>query len=272
MSIIEELNNRVSTLRGFIGECFVQMPDVKGKSYNADLMQAAIGLENLGYQVNYSSETSGLNVKPETPCVGNLPFVHRCIVKVNPEFKPRQTYPDEIIDCDDFWKRKIWKFQVKDVMSQIPCFMKPCVTKLHGYAGKTVQDQSDLIDTSIKYMAPDDLMWASEIVEMGNEWRVFIVNGIPADARLYFQRTDDAWAYPPNHKFVDDIVKALKKHNWLNYCLDISVPKNHKQEAMLVEVTDGYAFGAYGCNELVQAAILLGRWYSMVKGGKSNDA
>ena len=107
-------------------------------------------------------------------------------------------------------------------------------------------------------MGDDFAIWCSEPVEFVEEWRSFIRCGEFVNTACYKPSLHEEG---PDFDMLHAAISAYKDAP-AAYSLDCGITAGG--ETLLIEVNDGYALGAYGCNCISYALFLSARWAELV--------
>ena len=134
-----------------------------------------------------------------------------------------------------------------------PFFLKPRRPK--EFAAAVVDDRPEWGYMLCRHRE-DTPVWVSPVVEFQTEWRVYVLRG---DVVGWAPYKGDPLIVPTVYA-VRDTVRAFAPAP-AAYVLDVGVARGW---TTLVEVNEGYAFGAYGLREWHHAEMLAARWAEIV--------
>jgi hypothetical protein len=101
----------------------------------------------------------------------------------------------------------------------------------------------------------DTPVWCSEVVSFVSEYRACVLHR----KLVGLQRYKGHFFKVPDQTIVESAVKAMGRRAPHAYCLDFGVTDDGK--TLLVEATEGFAFGHYGLNCVTYARMLAARWH-----------
>lgn len=269
------VHDRAERLTDYIGKCYVEKPDINGKTYQADLIHLVNGLENIGWKVEFM-EDYYKHLDAHIPVFGDIPFVDMYIKKLIPEFEPLSTYP-EFAQKEWVFHRKLQKVDGSQVCKmQFPFFIKSVHPKKYGYAGTIVRNKIDLeSETPILRANPLDMYWVSEVMYIDStEWRVLVCEGQIAGIAPYLYNSYKCMYSPPNYDYINLVTKLAKNKGVTDFSFDVAlcsfkedstwVSKDDKVWTV-IEFNDGYAFGNYGFDDMLYAQVHINWWFNTMK-------
>lgn len=136
-----------------------------------------------------------------------------------------------------------------------PFFMKPLdIYKI--FNGKVLTSEFDL--NTIPNLLSDDIkVLISDVVEFKSEYRCFILNGELVGCKNY---TGD-FTVLPDFELIRRSISQYK-NSPSAYTLDFGITEDNNTE--LIEINDGYGFGAYGLNPIIFCKMIARRWSDIV--------
>jgi hypothetical protein len=161
-------------------------------------------------------------------------------------------YPEKV---KSFLGREVWKSTLGEVRTFVePTFVKPLVQKeFNGFVW--LADHTST--RRIVQHGDDTPVWCSEVVSFVTEYRACILHR----KLVGLQRYKGHFFKVPDQTIVESAVKAMGRHAPHAYCLDFGVTDDGK--TLLVEATEGFAFGHYGLNCVTYARMLAARWHEL---------
>jgi len=170
--------------------------------------------------------------------------------------KPRiQCWPDELAEQ---LGRRVWRTTLGEVRGlETPVFLKPALDDkaFHGH----VRNAGGADASLTAYFGDGFEVLCSEVIDLVSEWRCFIVDGRPIDARQY----KGSFRTPqPDYSVLDECLSRFSTAP-RGYALDLGVTAGGA--TLLVEVNDGYSLGSYGLGPAAYANLLSARWSELVR-------
>jgi hypothetical protein len=186
---------------------------------------------------------------PEVGIVGYIGDVWRAMRKLGRPKPEPLDYPEPL---QYLLGRYIERAVLGDVRNKVSpgIFVKPVNHKM--FTGFVMTGSFDDAIRLAPY-PPDTEVWLSQALTFVSEYRVFVLDGVILDARLY----KGDWSVAPDRKVVEGAIEAWDKQP-VAWTLDVGVTP--EGQTLLVEVNDGYSFGAYGLLSTLYAQMLEARW------------
>jgi hypothetical protein len=154
---------------------------------------------------------------------------------------------------------KIEEFLENDMC---PVFIKPVELKV--FAGGVIQSDKNKALVLKDVPAGTDVV-VSEVMDIVNEYRVFVLNGEVIGVKQYNQVNSfrDWFTFPSPHYVMNCLsTMNLSGQAPAAYSLDIAVLKDGRSE--LIEVQDGWSIGSYGLDGTDYKRFLMARWAEIV--------
>ena len=193
---------------------------------------------------------------PEIGISGYIGDVHAALKSINKKIPQNVDYPE---DLQDFLGRDIFITTLKYIKSKTSSqFIKPLEHKLFTgfvYSGDEISRRRIIT-------CPDDTkVYACQPINILSEYRCFILDNEILDCRLY----KGDWSLAPHKEKIEMAVKIMKLKGEAPraYCLDWGI--TDKQDTILIEMNEGYAFGHYGLRPDLYVRMLSARWSEMTK-------
>lgn len=191
-------------------------------------------------------------------CVGAVPFVSAALRAAGAGLPPHQPYP-AVLSCH-LYRQVGYAERLATLLSnrREPLFVKPAA-QWKKWTGRVINGSTD--------RGRNDPVYWSEPVEWLSEWRAYIVDG----AVLDIQRVPNTPVLgpEPDRRVVlaaaSDYAAAPDAAQGL--VIDFGVLATG--ETALVEVNDGFSFGAYGAvTSETMWSVWTARWPQLVTGGR----
>lgn len=232
-----------------------------GLALNSDIQKAIEGLSGKEYElrmISYKDIVLGKyeNIK-QNPFVCSFNTMRKLFL--DNEIKIESIdYPDEI---KRWINRRVFLSTVGEVVSLYDelknSFIKPYITKqFHVFW---------LNDNNLpwfKSLGKDTKVWVSPLINIESEWRVFIHKGEVIGSSCY----SGNFKIMPEYDYINAIVAAYKSSP-IAYTLDIGVLYNKTND--IIEVNDFWGIGSYGLNPERYAAMLIDRYFEIIKQGEN---
>jgi len=189
---------------------------------------------------------------PEVGISSYIGDVHRALRKLNvPEPKSNIDYPDSL---KDYFGRKIFIKTMQEIREHPDqhWFIKP--KDDHKLFPGKIWDGSKTTRLLLGHVGNDVKVWCSPIINILSEYRVFVCDNEILDCHRY----KGDWSVAPNQIYVKNMIELLKPTAHRAYCLDVGI--NLNGSTILIEVNDGYAFGAYGLRPELYMKMISTRW------------
>lgn len=193
---------------------------------------------------------SDLDVGPDAGVAGYIGDVRAALRKLGVQEPDPMDYPEEI---RSFLGRDVSKTTLVAAMSQEGVFIKPVAQKLFSGFVLTGQFGDNL---KVVGLDPQTEVWSSPALEFVSEYRCFVLEREILGVRWY----KGDWGVALDRRVVEAAVQAYVTAP-IAYTIDFGVTKEGR--TLLVEVNDGFAFGAYGLPSELYAAMLSARWEEM---------
>lgn len=188
--------------------------------------------------------------------VGGLPSVKAALRFLGHELPPPTDYPDSLAP---FLQRRVWRSTLAAAQAAVersgqPIFVKPIGTHKR-FTGVVIDPGGSWSLASVSGRVP---IWCSEVVTFESEHRAFVSNSQVVGTRCYWGDSD----LVPDSGTIRSMVTAFGADAPHAYALDVGlVPAG---DTVLVEVTDGFALGAYGLEPLLYLEVLANRWRQLL--------
>lgn len=189
---------------------------------------------------------------PEVGISSYIGDVHRALRKLNiPEPKSNIDYP---ICLTDYFGREIWVKTMEEIREHPNehWFIKP--KDDHKLFPGKIWDGSKTTRLLLGHVGNDIKLWCSKVIDIKSEYRVFVCDNEILDCHKY----KGDWSLAPNQKIVENMVQEMKPIAHRAYCLDVGIDSS--EQTILIEVNDGYAFGAYGLRPELYMKMISTRW------------
>lgn len=224
---------------------------------NENCYAAQYGFNRMGYNVKSFEKTDidYIDFIKADAVFGGINTLNLILEKSGVEIPKVPLITENIREA---YRRKIYVSTLGDVRAnkiKYPFFMKPLdVYKL--FTGKVFTSEFDL--NTIPHLFSDDIaVLISEVVKFDSEYRCFVLNNEFVGCKHY---TGDFTIFP---KF-DEIKCAIREYenSPSAYTLDFGVTNYNETE--LIEINDGYGFGAYGLNPIIFCKMIQRRWSDII--------
>lgn len=238
-----------------------------GQFVNANTFNAWRGFEQRGFEIRFFSwsdlDAGRVEVRPETPVVGGVGTVRLALSRLGID-PPPLDYPEEL---RDFLGRRVWRTTWKEIRgrfanSETPeaVFVKPAEGD-KTFAGYVLRAFRDLIPTA---RWPDSMpLWASEVVELISEWRVFVHHGQAIGIGHY---RGDALRFPDAER-VRKAIDAFSPARPVACAMDFGLTDDGR--TILIECNDAFSLGCYGLGPLAYSGMLRDRWEELTASNRA---
>ena len=226
-----------------------------GEFENDLTFSAFIGFKSMDFTIKFFENIDEIDYQKRDLVIGNL-FVMKPIMDKLAISRPDFYIPNEL---KSYAGRKIWPSTVGDVRKSIredhllKIFIKPQYIKQFP---AQVADYLPL--TSYPYQVIEDYWncWASEVIDIMSEYRVFINRGEIVGVKHYL----GDWKILPDFQIIENAIRDYRSKP-IGFCLDFGVTNTGK--TILIEMNDGYAIGPYGLDPFLYARLLRDRWIEL---------
>jgi len=189
-------------------------------------------------RVEYSDLESHIDLLKDSTTlpVGSVEFLVKAFILAGKTIPNPLSYPScflpYMVQSPELFRRE--DIQRNDV------FIKPFFTKLFtGFCLNNVNDDNQHDYETYLSLGPSEPIWVSPVLEIDQEWRVYIQN----NKIVGYARYDDA-----DSEDIDplEFSKVLLTHSDIShpYCLDVGRLKDGRWT--LIEANDAWAIGLYG--------------------------
>lgn len=245
-----------------IHKAYVQKSSKTQEFINANVYSAWLGFEAIGVPTESFTwaqmEAGDLELTRDTIVVGGIPPVHMALDRLGIPKPDLSDYPHSL---QPYLCRSVRLSTLREAHhSESPIFVKPA-GGLKAFDGHTLQCFKDSLRTArMVQTTPDMPVWISEVVTFCTEWRYFIRQGQIQGLSHY---RGSEWVHP-NPQVVQRAIKDFEASDEapVAYVIDFGVLEDGR--TALIEVNDGYSFGAYGLNSVRHIRMLEDRWCQLV--------
>lgn len=205
-----------------------------------------------------------LAVTPHDVAIGSIPFVHQRLRSSGAKPPLPNDYPESV---REFLHREVTRTTLREARVDIDeygkgLFVKPA-TKLKRFTGFVA---NFAYDHRFNGAGGRTEVWVSNPVNFVSEWRVYSVGGdVLAVGSAPSNPSDPSM---PNRDVIDEIAQRLYEMpaGFAGLCFDVGVLDTG--QTALVEVNEGYGFGAYeGCTPEALWAVNVARQRQIVAYG-----
>ena len=174
-------------------------------------------------------------------------------------------YPDAL---KPFLGRKIWKDTINSISRSeekwsAGYFVKPIRNKV--FTGKIISSISDLVGCG--NYSEDYEVLVSEHLDIGAEWRCFIIYDEIVDVRPYgllLDRNRKSYKYHYDFKVLDSMLEAFVKWDERSVACSMDICVTKDGQTLLVEINDAYSLGCYGLASIFYAKLISARWSELL--------
>lgn len=228
-----------------------------GEWLNENCYVAQYGFNRMGYNIKSFEKDDAKNIKLDNTDVvfGGINTTH-AILEQNGIEIPKVP---NILDLNIKFRRKVFKSTLKDVRDnkiEYPFFVKPFDTyKL--FTGFVCQREFNI--NRISHVSDDVEVFVSSVVEFISEYRCFVLNNELVGCKNY---TGDFTLSPAfeDFNYIKRIISQYK-NSPSAYTLDIGILEDGGDYGIdVIEINDGYGFGAYGLNPIIYCKMIASRW------------
>lgn len=208
-------------------------------------------------------ERGRVEVRADYLVAGTVPIVHHALRRLGCKLPEHTPYPDIL---QPWFRRSIKKVAslrvVKDRLRNggSSVFVKPAAG-WKRFTGFVPQFEHDYRFNGASQNSP---VWISEPVNFISEWRAYVVHGMVKNLE-FCDHGGDATRLP-DVTSIDDAVRVLVSTNQApaGFVIDFGVLSSG--ETALIEMNDGFSFGAYGnLPAEVYWDLTWARWQELVK-------
>lgn len=187
--------------------------------------------------------------------IGSVEFVQYYMEGNNYTLPKPRNVPDQLIG---YAGRKIINGTRKDVLHNLPCFIKSTTKIKSEYNGAVEPGYNSLI-------LPQDDYQISELVNIDSEWRAFVFKNKLVGLQNYL---GDFTLFPDVGK-INEMIQAYTKGP-VAYTLDVYI---NADSTYVMEVHDFYSVGFYGFSDFRIIPAMFAHWYYQYVRGikKKND-
>jgi len=200
-------------------------------------------------------ERTRVKVLPGYVAVGSVSFVHHALRQLGRPLPEPAPYPPVLAPLLYRRVRKLKSLREARhlLLGGTPLFIKPAASwkRFTGFVPASVDDPRF---NGASDMAP---VWVSEVVRFVSEWRAYVADDTLLDVR-FAEHGGDRSALP-DRAVIENAVQTLAGVAPAGYVIDFGVLDSG--QTALVEVNDGFAFGAYdGVSAEVYWKVTVRRW------------
>ena len=214
-------------------------------------------------------ERNKIDLDNECLVAGTVPFVLQAMRRLGIDVPKHNPYPDVLTE---FLRRKVWRQdRLRDVLAERDkggsrVFVKPA-DGWKRFTGFVVEFSSDYRFNGASKNSP---VWVSEPIEFVSEWRGYVANGQLLDVRFADHGGDKSVKVDMN--VVENAVAKLVLSNETPAGFVIDFGVTSKGETALIEMNDGFSFGAYdGVNAQTYWNVTTARWFELLKQVSKNE-
>jgi hypothetical protein len=242
---------------------------VPGKLAREEALLAARA-EVLGVPVVAASEKmmerGKVPVGDDALVAGTVPFVLHAMRRLGVAVPQHDPYPQELTP---WLHRRVWKRdRLRDVLDDLKhggprVFVKPALG-WKKFTGFVVEFADDYRFGGVSKNVP---VWVSEPLQFVSDWRAYIAHGEVLDVR--FADHGGERSAEPDYAAISEAVAQLVHGGRApaGFVIDFGVTADGL--TALVEVNDGFSFGAYdGVSGEVYWAVTAARWQELVKSAR----
>ena len=223
-----------------------------GLPQSASNYLALDGFRQMGWEIlPYTDAQPARDLTPDEVVVGHIAAVHAALRAMGLPAPPELGYPPAL---RSFLGRRLWPSTINEVAAQPaswPVFVKP-MHEAKKFTGVLVRRPGDLVGCGDQHH--NTPVWCAEPVQFRAEWRCFVRYGQVLDARPY----KGDWRAHFDPAVVEAALAAYLPEAPAAFALDVGVTS--AGATLVVEVSDGYALGAYGLLPVTYARFLAARW------------
>jgi len=229
-----------------------------GEWLNENCYVAQYGFNRMGYNVKSFENDDIKHIKftDEDAVFGGINALHNILIEN--DIKIPEVHNITQIGKQAY-ARNVFTSTIGDVRNgqiKYPFFIKP-LEQFKLFTGFVCKTEFDLF--RIPNMFSDIIpVIISEVVEFKSEYRCFILNEKLYGCKNY---TGDFKLFP-DFNFIENAIK-MYKNSPSAYTLDFGILSYGDTE--LIEINDGYGFGAYGLNPIVFCKMISVRWKEIFK-------
>lgn len=194
---------------------------------------------------------------------GTVPFVLHAMRRLGVAVPQHEPYPQELTP---WLHRRVWKCdRLRDVLDDLKqggprVFVKPALG-WKKFTGFVVEFADDYRFGGVSKNVP---VWVSEPLQFVSEWRAYVAHGEVLDVR--FADHGGERSAEPDFAAIREAVHQFGHAGRApaGYVIDFGVTADGR--TALVEVNDGFSFGAYdGISAEVYWAVTAARWQELVE-------
>jgi hypothetical protein len=243
-------------------QAFIEIKN--GLPINTDIMCAAEGFEQLGYQIRTFERTDILTGNYRL-LYNKCPFIGS-IDSMKSLFKQEQVMPEPIDFPEGAYLggRDVRKCRLNSIVTEflsngIPVFIKPVETKL--FSGMVLREISHL-NYFQPYQNENPECWATDVLNIISEWRVYVYDKEIVDVRLY---SGSVWEGLPDERITYDVVESYR-NSPIAYTVDMGVCEGTVGKySPVIEFNDFWSIGSYGLEPKIYAKMLESRFREIMK-------
>ncbi|BDD79790.1 hypothetical protein [Burkholderia phage FLC9] len=203
---------------------------------------------------------------PDVMAVGGVSFVKQALRQLGCTLPEHTPYPDVL---KHLLYREVKRFPSlrmakMKLMAGERFFIKPVDWK--RFTGFVAEFETDYRFNGCTNSMP---VWVSTPVKFVSEWRAYVASDVILDVR-FANHGGDRNVKPDMAVITDAITELAKTGAPQGYVIDFGVLDTG--ETALVEMNDGFSFGAYdGLPAETLWVVTLNRWLELIKGNKHED-
>jgi hypothetical protein len=228
-----------------------------GEWLNENCYAAQYGFNRMGYDVKsfeHSDISRMIFENPDEPVVGGINALNFILSSNNIKIPDIPNISEHI---PRGYLRDVYKSTLGDIRNnkiEPPFFVKP-LESFKLFTGFVYKSRFDLNKIS-NLLVDETPLLISEVVNFESEYRCFILNGELIGCKNY---TGD-YKILPNFKLIDLCINDYKNAP-VAYTLDFGIlDTGSSKRTELIEINDGYGFGAYGLNPILYCKMISKRW------------
>lgn len=213
-------------------------------------------LEDRGWEIQPFEHPDEVDVQPDEPLIGGLPYVVAALERLNvtpPDIDYPTAFRPFLLDPSVHIQPLRWARRARD---QWPLFVKP-TTGRKEFTGLVIRTTDDLL--GISHVDDELPVFVSTPANLRGrvEWRAFVIDGSVRDVRPYSLCADgDA----PAVTFIQ-----MLANQWASIpagcSIDVvNIGTRDLPDWRVVECNDGYSLGSYGLFCGSYAELLVKRW------------
>jgi len=232
----------------------------RGLPVNSDIQKAIDGFESLVYDIVPFQHSDIIMGKYDFAAKKNV-FVGSidtmtALFKIIGKYPEPIDYPSFVIR-DLLTTRDVGKIKMKDIIRGYTTgeiFIKPVKTKL--FDGMLVTKKEDL-----NYFRgfEEELVWASDKIDINSEWRAYIHNNKLVQCSNYA----GDFTLVPDYTYIQKLIDNYEQPP-VSYTIDVAVLKDGRTD--VVEFNDFWAIGSYGLDGIKYVEMLRDRYFEIVGG------